>query len=161
MVNDQRDIDLQKIRSIANYQFGFCVGSTLFPDEVQCTHSRKTGKIKHVYHKGQLLATLRPRTGLFSLTLLGAERLKSIVPPLRFRVIVEKEVEDFVKKGRNVLARHIVKVDRELRPGSEVIVTDNGDSIIAVGTAFLSGPEMLAFKRGVAVKNRQGILKGR
>lgn len=159
MVNDQRYFHLQKIRSIANYQFVSCVGAILFPDESQFTYSRRTGKIRYVYHEGKLLATLRPREGRFSLTVLGAKRLKSSVPPLRFRVIVEKEVEEFIKKGRNVFARHIIRVDNELKPGSEVIVTDSNDRILAVGKAFLSGQEMLAFKRGIAVKNRQGINK--
>ena len=161
MVNSHRYYDIQKVRSIADYQFESCVGSILFPDEVQFSHSKKTGKIRHIYYEGKLLATLRPRDGLFSLTITGADRLKSIVSPLRFRVIVEKGIEDYIKKGRDVFARHVVMADREIRPGNEVIVTDSDDRVLAVGKAFLSGQEMLAFKRGVAVKNRQGITRKR
>jgi predicted RNA-binding protein (TIGR00451 family) len=47
--------------------------------------------------------------------------------------------------------------DQEIRVGEEVIVTGEDDSILAVGKALLTGREMLAFKRGIAVKVRRGI----
>lgn len=151
---------MQKVRGIANYQFESNVGSVLFPDGVELTYSRKTGRIRHVYFEGKLLATLRPRDGLFSLTTFGAEKLKSVLKPLRYRVVVRKDVEEFVKRGRTVFARHVIAVDEEIRPRNEVIVTSGDDEVLAVGKALLSGGEMLAFKRGVAVKVRRGIEEG-
>jgi uncharacterized protein with predicted RNA binding PUA domain len=38
----------------------------------------------------------------------------------------------------------------------EVIVRDEEEHVVAVGRAFLSAAEMLAFKTGVAVKVRHG-----
>ena len=46
--------DLQKIRSIANYQFGLGVGKTLFPDDVEIIHSPNTGKIRYILLKNDL-----------------------------------------------------------------------------------------------------------
>ena len=149
--------DIQKIRAIANYQFEFDVGHILFPDEVELTHSRRTGRIRHIYLEGQLLATLRPPDGLFSLTIYGAERLKAVLKPLQSRVVTWEEVEEVIRSGRNLFARHVVAADEEVRPGSEVMVTTRDDDLLAVGKAVLSGREMLAFKRGVAVKVRRGI----
>lgn len=148
---------MQKIRAIVNYQFEHDVGRILFPDGVELTYSRRTGRIRHVYYEGKMLATLRPRDGLFSLTIYGAEQLRALLEPLRYRVIVEPGIEAFIRKGRSVFARHVVGVDEEIRPGNEVLVTSGEDTLLAVGKAVLSGREMLAFKRGVAVKVRRGI----
>jgi uncharacterized protein with predicted RNA binding PUA domain len=151
-----RKLDLQKIRAIANYQFEHDVGGILFPDGVELTYSKRTGRLRHIYYKGKLLATLRPRDGLFSLTIYGAEQLRTLLEPLRYRVIVEQGVEDFIREGRSVFACHVVGADEEIRPGNEVLVTSGEDTLLAVGKAVLSGREMLAFKRGVAVKVRRG-----
>jgi predicted RNA-binding protein (TIGR00451 family) len=153
--------DIQKIRAIANYQFESDVGHILFPEEVELTYSRRTGRIRHISLEGQLLATLRPHDSLFSLTIYGAERLKAVLKPLQSRVVAMKEVEEFIRSGRNLFARHVVTADEEVRPGSEVMVTTEDDDLLAVGKAVLSGREMLAFKRGVAVKVRRGIEEAR
>ena len=152
-----KKLALQKIRGIANYQFGSDVGLILFPDTVEIKYSKRTGRIRHIYLKDRLLATLRPRDGLFSLTIEGAKRLQSVLAPIRYRVIVSNDVKEFIKRGRTVFAKHVVSVDEEVRSGDEVIVTDAEDVVLAVGKALLSGKEMLPFKRGVAVKVRQGI----
>ena len=149
--------NIQKVRAIANYQFESDVGHILFPDEVELTYSRRTGRIRHIALEGQLLATLRPRDSLLSITIYGAERLKTVLKPLQSRVVAWKDVEDVIRSGRNLFARHVVAADEEVRPGSEVIVTTQDDELLAVGKAVLSGREMLAFKRGVAVKVRRGI----
>lgn len=147
---------MQKIRGVANYQFEASVGSVLFPDGVELVYSRKTGRIRRVYFEGRLLATLRPRDGLFSLTIFGVERLKPVLELLKRRVVVRKDMEEFVRRGQNVFARHVVEADEEIRPGSEAIVVGENGEVLAVGRAVLSGAEMLAFKRGIAVKVRKG-----
>ncbi len=81
--------DLQKIRSIADYQFGRGVGNSLFPNEVRIVYSKKTGKIRHIYLGEELLATLRPTTGLFILTICGAKRMVREVKPLRLWIRIQ------------------------------------------------------------------------
>lgn len=147
---------LQKLRSIANYQFGSSVGKILFPENIEVRFSSRTGKVKEVYLDGKLLATLKP-TGNLSLTVDGFKRIVKSFNSPRFRVIVQKKAAEFVKKGRNVFAKHVKNVDLEIRPGEEVVVVDKNDEVLAVGKAILSGREMLAFNRGVAVKVRHGI----
>lgn len=132
----------------------------MFPDDVEMTHSKRTGRIRLVYLNGELLATLRPMNGFFSLSVAGARRLASILKRPRLRVVVQEDVEGLIAKGRNVFARHVVAADPEIRPREEVIVTSQGDKVLAVGRALLTGEEMLAFKRGVAVKIRRGIEEG-
>jgi len=151
---------LNRIQGIANYQFEEDIGRELFPDGVKITLSKKTGRARHVYLDGKLMATLRPTNGFFSLTINGAQRLSSLIKPPRFRVVVQKDVEEFIREGRNVFARHVVASDQEIRPGEEVIITNEEDEVLAVGRALLTGREMLSFKRGVAVKVRRGSSEG-
>lgn len=148
---------LQKIRSIADYQFGRGVGEKLFPNDVEIVYSKRTGRIRHVYLGEKMLATLRPTNGLFSLTIKGAKRMIELVKPIRLWVRIQEEAVPFIKKGKSVFAKHVVDADKEIRPKEEVIVIDDKDKVLAVGRAMLTGEEMTAFKRGVAVKVRKGI----
>ena len=148
---------LNRIHGIANYQFAKNIGRFLFPKEVEIALSKRTGRIRHVYLNGTLIATLRPTDGMFSLTIDGAQRLRSKIGSPRHRVVVRGDVEKFAKDGRNIFARHVINADVEIRPGEEVIVTDEKDEVLAVGRALLTGLEMLSFKRGIAVKTRKGV----
>ena len=104
-----------------------------------------------------MLATLRPTTGLFILTISGAKRMINVIDPLRLWVKVEDYAESFIAKGRSVFAKHVIASDPEIRPNEEVIVISNKDEVLAVGRALLTGKEMLAFQRGIAVRVRRGV----
>ena len=158
-MSDKNPESLLKIRKVADYQFGKRVGESLFPDGVSITISKRTKKIRHVYLDDKLLATLRPTIGLFSLTIEGARRLADGMKPLRLWVQVQDDVASFIEEGGDVFAKHITDNDDEIRPMEEVIVLDGKRRVIAVGRAVLSGDEMKAFKRGVAVKVRRGNLE--
>lgn len=151
---------LEKIRCIADYQFGQGIGTRLFPSSVRVSVSRRTGRVRHIYLEGELLATLRPTNGLFALTVEGAKRIIHSTPN-KFRVEIQDDVTDFVERGKSVFARHVVDCDSEIRPGEEVIVTDSKKRVLAVGKAILSGEEIKAFKKGVAVRVRSGITEKR
>lgn len=150
---------IQKIRSIADYQLGKGIGHVLFPNDVVVAFSKRTGRIRHIYLKNELLATLRPTDGMFSLTVAGAKRILDGVrePPLLVKV--RKDAAPFVAKGRSVFAKHVIEANQEIRPQEEVIVVGDDNKILAVGKAILTGREMKAFKQGVAVKVRSGISK--
>jgi len=150
------DVALQKIRSVADYQFGKDTGVKLFPDHVRIDYSKNTGKIRYIYLDEKLLATLRPTTGMFVLTVAGAKRIVSHVNPLRLWVRVEDFAEPFIAEGRSAFAKHVIDVDPEIRPSEEVVVINKKNEVLAVGRALLSGPEMVAFNKGVAVRVRHG-----
>ena len=156
MSEHQRKNHLSKIRNIANYQFETRVGNILFPDDIELRFSKRTGRIRHIYHKEWLLATLKPTDGLFSLSIRGAKRLHALQSQV-CQIIVQRDVEAFAKKGKTVFAKHVIHADERIRAGDEVLVTNQDDVLLAVGKAVLSGAEILAFKRGIAVKVRQGI----
>ncbi len=103
------------------------------------------------------MATLRPTDGMFSLTIHGAKRLARGINSPRLWVKVSDEATPFIAQGRSVFAKHVIAADREIRPQEEVIVLNEDNKVIAVGKAVLTGREMTAFKRGVAVRVRKGI----
>jgi predicted RNA-binding protein (TIGR00451 family) len=151
--------ELRKLRSVANYQFGMEAGEILFPPHVKAAYSKKTGRMRLIYRDNVLIATLRPNDGLIALTLAGAEALLRKLPHPTLRVVVKNEVSDYIKRGRNVFAKHVVEADPDLRPQDEVIVINQRGELLAVGKAHLSSGEMLSFKSGVAVRVRRGVVK--
>jgi predicted RNA-binding protein (TIGR00451 family) len=148
--------ELRRIRAVAQYQFGRNADKA-FPRTIQITRSPNTHRIRHIYNNGKLLATYRPKDGLLALSIPGGEVLRKILKPPRKRVTVTPGVEKFIMNGGNVFAKHVVKVDPELRPAEEVLVVDEKDQLLAVGRSFFNAQEMLSFKIGVAVKVRHGV----
>jgi len=150
---------LNRIRSVADYQFGKGTGVALFPENVEIAFSKRTGRIRYVYLAGKRLATMRPTDGLFSLSIAGAKRIVGNVDSAKCFVTVRNDVSKFIAEGGDVFATHVVKADDGIRSKEEVIVLNEEGEILAVGRSVLSGEEMKAFKRGVAVKVRRGRME--
>jgi uncharacterized protein with predicted RNA binding PUA domain len=148
--------DLKRIRAIADYQFGSGVGEALFPEDASFELSRRTGKIRFIWIGETLIAALRPTDGFLTFTIAGAERLVSAVNHIRCTITIQDDITEVIVKGRNVMARHVVEADGDIRPGDEIIVLNLKKEVQAVGRALLTGEEMLAFRTGVAVKTRRG-----
>lgn len=153
--------DLEKVRAIANYQFGYSAGKALFPDSIRIEYSKNTGRIRHIFHGKDLLANFRPNDALFTLTIAGAEKLVSVLPEVKCRVRLLEDVKEFIEEGKNLFAKHVVDASPTIRPGDEVIVVDTDNEVIGVGKAILTPDEMNAFSTGVAVKIRRGRKKHR
>ncbi len=148
---------LKRIRSIADYQFGESAGKTLFPDNVTIEYSHSTGRIRYISLNGERIATLRPTDGLLSPSIVAARTVSEKLPNAHCFVTVQQEVAEFIAKGGDVFAVHVVNVDAEVHAKDEVVVRDERGKVLAVGRAFLSAAEMQAFKTGVAVKVRHSI----
>jgi len=157
-LKNKKDL-IAQIHTVADFQLGKGAGKALFPDDVQIVLSRRTGRIRHIYLKGKLLATLRPTDGMFSLTVAVGKRLFERAKPHRLWVKVQRDVEPFVAEGKSVFAKHVIDSDKEIRPQEEVTVIGESERVLAVGKAVLTGREMQAFKHGVAVKVRRGIME--
>lgn len=148
---------LQRIRSIADYQFGLGVGEKLFPDNVQIEYSRATGRIRYINLNGERLATLRPTDGLLCLSIKAAQFIRqNLAAEAHCFVTVRQDVAKYIAEGGDVFALHVVDVDLDIHAKEEVIAIDEKGEVLAVGRAMLSADEMKAFKTGVAVKVRHG-----
>jgi predicted RNA-binding protein (TIGR00451 family) len=151
--------ELRKLISLANYQFEAHVGNILFNRGIRIVHSRKTGRIRHIYLRKRLIATLRPTDGLLALTVEGATILLTKMKRPRNHVIVQSDVSEYIRRGGDIFAKHIVSASNSLRPAEEVLATDEEGRLIGVGSALQSGNDMKHFKRGVAIRIRHGIDK--
>ena len=131
----------ENMRSVLNFQFGKEAADALMEG------TDVTGKFPYwKMHSGkQQLGMLTAERGMVSLTIEGAERLANI----RKNIV---EMADFELKG-NLFAIGVLKADRSIRMGDEVVITMKG-SVKAVGVAAMSGAEMEELKRGIAVKVR-------
>ena len=147
---------LRQIRGIADFQYGNGAGLILFPEDVNIVYSKNTGRIRHVIHNNQLIASFRPNDGLFTLSMKGAERLINQIQGFDYFVEVMEEISEFPSKGSDVFAKHVVNAGCSVKPGDEVIVVDSGLKVLAVGKALMNKIEMLSFKTGVAVRVRKG-----
>jgi uncharacterized protein with predicted RNA binding PUA domain len=145
-----------RVRSIADYQFGKGVGTKLFPENITIQLSPRTGRIRYINLNGDRLATLRPTDGLLSLSIKAAECMAKEIPEAKCFVTVKNEVASYIAKGGDVFAVHVVKVDDEVGAKDEVIAIDEDHHVLAVGRTLLSSGEIRAFKTGAAVKTRHG-----
>jgi uncharacterized protein with predicted RNA binding PUA domain len=156
-------IGLRQIHGISDYQFGREITNILFDDMDQISFERspKTKKIRYVFYNKKLLLILRPTNGLFTLTLFSAKRIIKNIKAPKLRVIVLNEISEFIKKGRNVFCKHVVAVDKELRPLDEVIVVNQDDELLGIGKLKLPVFYINDFSVGVAVNIRKGINKSK
>ena len=145
----------RQVQVIADFQFGSGAGIALFPDGCEFILSR-TGRIRQVTLDGKRLATVRAQDGRLTLGIAGALRLMEALPPPAYRVVVLDDVAEFINRGKNTFAKHVIAADPAIRAGDEVMVVTEQGYLLATGSAVLSGHEMLIFKYGVAVKVRQG-----
>ena len=146
---------LKRARIIADYQFGRGAGEALFPDDTSYSLS-KTRRLRYLYSGKERIATVRASDNFLTLSMLGARRLHAFLPRARLRIVASDDAAPFVAKDGNLIAKHVLDVDREIRAGEEVLVVDSGDRLLATGTAVLAPEEMMQIKRGLAVAARKG-----
>jgi 7-cyano-7-deazaguanine tRNA-ribosyltransferase len=147
--------DVTRIKYIADYQFGAGAGE-IFRGDVEITKSRKTGKIRHIYHEEELIATLRARDGVLVLGMEGARRLHSYLPYPLNRVVINEDAEPFAREGKSIFAKFVINCDMNIRASEEVLVVNQQDELLAFGKSILNALEIMNFKVGQAVKTRKG-----
>ena len=147
---------LERMRTIADYQFGKGVGTILFPDNTRYILSR-TGRIRQLVEGEKRIATVRANDGFLILSVHGGQKIKEALPYPKKRVVVNDDAAPFVAKGKTAFARHVIDCDPELRALEEIIVVDKDDNLLATGQAMLAAPEIRSFKKGTAVNVRYGV----
>ncbi|MFX1295388.1 MAG: PUA domain-containing protein [Promethearchaeota archaeon] len=148
------------IKQTISYQFSLTLKEVnkLIPSHIEIEISRKTNRIRYIYLKDDLWGIIRPNDGFFLLTPNSAKFLIKNLEFPRMRVVIQSDVSEYIQKGRNVFAKHVVDCDPIIIPFSEVIVVNENDKPLAIGSAQLNKEEILSFTEGIAVKVRKGIL---
>jgi 7-cyano-7-deazaguanine tRNA-ribosyltransferase len=119
--------------------------------------SKNTGKVRNVRVDGEHVLSLRAEDGWLTLKAAGARRLWNAFSAPRLRVVVDPDAVSFAREGKNVFAKFVRNADPEIRPGDEALVVSPDDELCAVAQATMNRREMLAFKRGVAARVREGV----
>ena len=153
------DADLERAAAVARYQFGKEAADALISGKVELVISKNTGKIRNVISDGEHVLSMRAGDGLYTLRPEGAGRIMRHVRAPFMRVVVSDDAIPFVSEGRNVFCAFVKECDPEIRPMEEVLVVSEKDELLAVGRAMLVRDEMLSFRKGVAVKVRDGVGK--
>lgn len=151
--------DLRKIKVIADYQFGVGAGEALFKGNIKIEKSKKTGKIRHIYDKGVIVANMRASDSFLVLSKEGAKRLHNSMPYPENRVVVNEDSVPFARDGKSVFAKFVTECDENIRSNDEVLIVSEDDELLAYGKALLCAHEMGDFNTGQAVKTRKGMKK--
>lgn len=148
------DKDIERVRAIAEYQFGEEGAELLLDGKISLVKSKNTGRIRNVFVDGEHVLSLRAEDGLYTLKIAGGKRLMKTEYP-GYRTVIS-EGDEFVRDGKNVFAAFVIEMDERLRPYDECVVVNKKDELLAVGRAILNREEALSFKRGIAVRVREG-----
>ena len=146
-----------RVRATADLQFGRGAARALLGGTVSYIVSKNTGKVRNVRVDGEHVLSLRAEDGWFTLKAAGARRLWKAFSIPKLRVVVDPDAVPFVRQGKNVFAKFVREADPEIRPGDEALVVSPDDELCAVAQVAMNRREMLAFKRGVAARVREGV----
>ncbi len=150
------EAEARRLSLMVDYLFGEGVAKALPSEGVKLVYSRRSGRVKLVFHHENLFATVRPN-GSMALTLHGARILAKSPTFGENCVEVRDEAKDFVIGGKSVFCRFVVKAGKNVLPKGEAAVVDGGGRVLGVGTATMNGTFMTSFNSGVAVKVREGF----
>jgi uncharacterized protein with predicted RNA binding PUA domain len=143
---------------MVDYLFGKGVSRSLPSSGLRLVYSRRSGRIKLIYHAGKLFATVKPN-GAMALSLDGASTLAKSPKFKQNCVQVPDDVVEFVRGNKSVFCKFVQWAGKNIYPKSEVAVIDGRGKVVGVGMAVLNGAFMTQFKTGVAVKVRAGLRK--
>ena len=143
-----------KLKHTIDTLFGNGV-SRYLPKNILITFSKKNGRIRNVYHDGQILCTLRIDGGLAITSFFAQMLLKS----KKFKencLEIDADSKPFVEEGRSVFCHHVVWCGKNIMISADTPILFK-QKVIAVGKAILSSEMIQSQKRGVAVKVRDSL----
>ena len=159
--HDKFNFLLQELREKAKYQFNLTEAqvNSIFNEECILKLSKKTRRIREIEKNGKLIFMLRPNDGYLVSQIEGARILLKHSPFPNNRVVILSDYAEMVAEGRNLFAKHVKALDSRIKTGSEVIVVNEEDELIAVGKSLLNHQEMMDLNYGIGVKIRRGVKK--
>ncbi len=144
----------RKLKAILDFQFGKGASDVLVEDNLFVEYSKVTKRIRYVFNNNQRLFSYRVTDGLLIPSIHGGELLYR--NNFGKKVIANSEAEPFIRKSRSLFAKHVVDADTNISIRDEVIIINENNEFLGVGTAKLPSRFMLEMKKGVAVDTRKG-----
>ena len=173
----ERDIEANKTRQIIDkmcvlYNMNYRDAADIMADSTYVMS--RTGRIRNVINSnGTHIVSPRLAEGGLSLTVEVARLLHSLrkIPvPKSFGtkkksdcsgnglawVVVDSDAEPFVKQGRNVMHGFVLACDEWTRPDETVLIVNQSGELLAIGRSQSTPEELSTFKKGIAIKVREG-----
>ncbi|HEY6282605.1 MAG TPA: PUA domain-containing protein [Nitrososphaerales archaeon] len=150
--------DFRRVSIMVDYLFGKGVSRALPRKGFRLQYSRRSGRVKLIFHDEKLFATVKPN-GAMALSIYGASILSKTSKFRENCVQVSDDVVEFVKGNKSVFCKFVQWAGKNVYPKSEVAVLDEKGKVVGVGMAVVNGAFMRQFKTGVAVKVRAGLKK--
>jgi uncharacterized protein with predicted RNA binding PUA domain len=165
-VKKRDEFSKSKLAMSLDYIFGRNTSRSLDYSKLDFQYSHRTGRLKYVFLKDakNLLFTFRPNGSIaptiagYSI-LLSKHKLANIRRRPAWSVTVTDGVSDIVSEGRTVFCKHVVACSNSLRAGQDVAILNEKGELLATGRSILAGSTIKQFKRGAAVKVREGSQK--
>lgn len=136
----------RQVLALLQYLYGRDIAKKLAGQNISVEYN-KDGRIRRVYLDGKLAFVLRNNDGYLLPTINGAVYIER-------KVVVSRDVVEYIKMGRNVPAKYISSISQDARPYGEVAVVSPEGEILAVGRLMYSVRE-IGLRRGYAVKTRE------
>jgi conserved protein with predicted RNA binding PUA domain len=143
---------------MVDYLFGRGVSRALPKKGFKLQYSRRSGRVKLIFHDEKLFATVKPN-GAMALSIYGASTLSKSPKFKENCVQVSDDVVEFVRGNKSVFCKFVKWAGKNVYPKSEVAIIDGKEEVIGVGMAVLNGAFIRQFKTGAAVKVRAGLRK--
>ncbi|MGB2451979.1 MAG: tRNA guanosine(15) transglycosylase TgtA [Candidatus Poseidoniaceae archaeon] len=173
----ERDTEANKTRQIIDkmcvlYNIDYRDARSIMADSTFVMS--RTGRIRNVINSnGSHIVSPRLAEGGLSLTVEGARLLHSLrkdPTPTNFGphrtsdctgnglawVVVDSDAEPFVKQGRNVMHGFVLACDEWTRPDETVLIVNQSGELLAIGRSQATPKELSTFKKGIAIKVREG-----
>jgi len=145
----------EKISHAVDTLFGTGVSKNI-PKDIDFKMSKKTGRIRAVYHNGLLLFT--PRTdGGIAMSIYCAELFSKNKKFINdYCIEVDADSKPFVEQGKSVFCQHVKRCGSKIEIGSDVPIFFK-KQIIAVGKSILSSNMIKTQSRGMAIRVRDSL----
>lgn len=149
--------DIGMIRDLLDRDYGTGCGTALLPEGhvVILSKAPALDRMDEVVVDGDIVASVRYDMGSgwkVILRMQGALRLAKVAT--KGYVICDPGAIKFVQESKNLMAPGVTDADRNIREGDEVLVLSPEREIVSTGMARMTGEQMIAESKGVAVKTR-------
>ncbi len=151
----QHDIDL--IRSILDRDYGEGTGLAVLPEghPVILSKAPALDRMDEIIVDGAIVASMRYDMGSgwkFVSRMQGAYRIGKAYS--KGYVVCDPGAIPFVRESKNLMAPGVTDADPDIKVGDEILIVGPDREVVATGMARMTGPEMVAADKGVAVKTR-------
>jgi phosphoadenosine phosphosulfate reductase len=151
------EYDIELMRRILDRDYGEGTGKAVIPDGHVVIMSKAPGldRMDEVVIDGDIIATMRYDIGSgwkFVSRMQGAYRIAEAYT--KGYVVCDPSAVPFLQESKNLMAPGVIDADPGIKVGDEIIIVTADRKPIATGTARMSGPEMVAADKGMAVRTR-------